>query len=155
NPDPHRLEGQHPDDTLGPCCHSLCLAQAGKRNYEGRDLDPRDGFAFRDQLAVEESEDRDILDAVERLQTLDIDLEDAVHLGAHPDLALDWAVDNDAGPGDHLRQAASGFVLMNIATFHSYDVQLVDAGAGHDRPIRFAENAALEQQGPMMVVGNQ
>jgi hypothetical protein len=44
---------------------------------------------------------------------------------------------------------------MNIARFHSHDVQLIDPGAGHDRPVRFAENAPLEEQGPMVVVGNQ
>ena len=52
---------------------------------------------------------------------------------------------DDARPGHDLRQAPSGLILMNIALLHAHDMELVDAGAGHDRPIGFAENAALEQ----------
>ena len=155
NPYPHRPELQHPDHPLGLCRHALCLAQARLGNDEGRDLDPSDGFTFRDQLAVEEGKDRDILDTVERLQTLDVDLEDAVHPGAQPDLTLDRAVDDDAGAGDHLRQASSGLILMNIARLHAHDVELIDASARHYRPVLALEDPALEQQDPMVVVGHK
>ena len=62
---------------------------------------------------------------------------------------------DDTGPGDHLCQAASGVILVNIALLHAHHVELLDMGVRNHRPVRPREDAAFEQQDPMVVVGRE
>src|SRR5206468_6152196 len=87
-----------------------------------------------------------------RLQPLDVDLEDAVDLGAQAHLALDGAVLHDTRATDERCQAAGRLVLVDITGFHPDDVQLIDPGIGYDRPVIAAENPSLDQQRPVMVI---
>jgi hypothetical protein len=59
------------------------------------------------------------------------------------------------GPGDDFRQAAGRLILMDIAGLHPDDMDLLDPSRVDHGPVRFGQDAAFEQQHPMVVVGNQ
>ena len=64
-------------------------------------------------------------------------------------------VADDAGPRNCMRQAAGGFVFMDIARLHPYDMELFDPRSGYHRPIIPGQNPPLEEQDAVMVIGYQ
>ena len=153
--DPHWPKRQHSDDPFARRRDPFRLAQPMLGHDEGRDLDPRDRLAARDQLAIEEREDGHVLDAVEGLQALHIDLENSVDLGAEPGLALDRAMSNHPGTCHNPRKPAGRLILMDIARLHPHDMDLLDPSGNDDGPIGLGQDPAFEEQHPVVIVGNQ
>ena len=127
--------------------------QPSHRDNEGRDFHPRNRLVFGDQLAIEEGENRDILDAVQRLQGRHVHLEDSVDCRAQSRLAFNRFMPRDPRPGHDLRQRSRRLVLVQIAGFHADHVQLIDPARSDDRPIVTRKNPTLVQQRPVLAIG--